>query len=145
VTEGPPQDIKVIPQSVRGSLLTKDQVFRLWKCAVKDDDNLVDAVIEQVYKEMIAFDLARAESVMQLIIDRDEAAALTFRDLLQEIATDDLLKTDQSRRHSLSAMQHLHELGVPRELIRPIVSINKTSDPDVNVVRDAATLCLKLK
>ena len=133
MTEWPPQDIKVIPQSVRGNLLTKDQVFRLWKCAVKDDDNLVDAVIEQVYKEMIAFDLARAESVMQLIIDRDEAAALTFRDLLQEIATDDLLKTDQSRRHGLSAMQHLHELGVPRELIRPIVSINKTSDPDVNV------------
>jgi hypothetical protein len=29
-------------------------------------------------------------------------------------------------------MQHLQELGVRRELIRPIISINKTSDPDVN-------------
>jgi hypothetical protein len=132
VTEGPPRDIKVVAQGVRGSLLTKDQVFRLWKCAVKDDDNLVDAVIERVYKEMVTFDLARAESVMQLIMDRDEMAAPKFGNLLQEMAIGDLLKTDKSRRQSLSAMQHLNEPDVPRELIRPIISINKTTDPDVN-------------
>ena len=132
MTERTPQGLNVMLQSVRECRLTKNQVFRLWKCAVKDDDKLVDAVIEKLYEEMIAFDLARAETVMQLIIDRDEAAVPTFRDLLQDIATSDLPKTDQSRCHGASPTPHLQELGVPRELIRPIISINKTSDPDVN-------------
>jgi hypothetical protein len=132
MTEGKPQGLNVILQSVRECRLTKDQVFRLWKCAVKDDDKLVDAVIEKFYEEMVAFDLARAETVMQLIIDRDEAAASTFRGLLQELATSDLAKTGQSRCQGASPTQHSQELGVPRELIRPIISINKTSEPDVN-------------
>ena len=132
MTERTPQGLNVMLQSVRECRLTKNQVFRLWKCAVKDDDKLVDAVIEELYEEMIAFDLARAETVMQLIIDRDEAAVPTFRGLLQDITASDLPKTDQSRCHGASPTQHLQELGVPRELIRPIISINKTSDPDVN-------------
>ena len=132
MTERTPQSLNVMLQSVRECRLTKNQVFRLWKCAVKDDDKLVDAVIEKLYEEMIAFDLARAETVMQLIIDRDEAAVPTFRGMLQDIATSDLPKTNQSRCHSASSTQHWQELGVPRELIRPIISINKTSDPDVN-------------
>ena len=132
MTERIPQGLNVMLQSVRECRLTKNQVFRLWKCAVKDDDKLVDAVIEKLYEEMIAFDLARAETIMQLIIDRDEAAVPTFRGLLQDIAGSDLPKTDQSRRHGAPPTQHLQELGVPRELIRPIISINKTSDPDVN-------------
>jgi hypothetical protein len=132
MTERTPQGLNVMLQSVRECRLTKNQVFRLWKCAVKDDDKLVDAVIEKFYEEMIAFDLARAETVMQLIIDRDEAAVPTFRGLLQDIATSDLPKAGPSRCHSASPTQHLQELGVPRELIRPIISINKTSDPDVN-------------
>ena len=132
MTERTPQGLNVILQSARECRLTKDQVFRLWKCAVKDDDKLIDAVIEKLYEEMVAFDLARAETVMQLIIDRDEAAAPNFRGLLQELATSDLPKTGQSRYQGASPTQHLQELGVPRELIRPIISINKTSDPDVN-------------
>ena len=103
MTERTPQGLNVMLQSVRERRLTKNQVFRLWKCAVKDDDKLVDAVIEKLYEEMIAFDLARAETVMQLIIDRDEAAVPTFRDLLQAIATSDLPKTDQSRCQRFAA------------------------------------------
>ena len=118
----------VMLQGVRECRLTKNQVFRLWKCAVKDDDKLVDAVIEKLYEEMIAFDLARAETVMQLIIDRDEAGLPTFRGLLQDLAASDHPETDQSRCHGASPTQHLQELGVRRELIRPIISINKTSD-----------------
>ena len=105
MTERTPQGLNVILQSARECRLTKDQVFRLWKCAVKDDDKLIDAVIEKLYEEMVAFDLARAETVMQLIIDRDEAAASTFRGLLQDIATSDLPKTGQSRYQG--ATQHL--------------------------------------
>jgi hypothetical protein len=126
------QNLKVALQSVRGCRLTKDPIFRLWMCAVKDDNKLVDAVIEKLYEEMIAFDHARAEAVMQLIIDRDEAAAPTFRVLLQDLASNDLTKNGQSRCNDRSSTQQLQELGVPRELIRPIISINKTSDPDVN-------------
>ena len=85
MTERTPQSLNVMLQSVRECRLTQNQVFRLWKCAVKDDDKLVDAVIEKLYEEMIAFDIARAETVMQLIIDRDEAALPTFRDLLQDM------------------------------------------------------------
>ena len=67
--------------------LTREQVCRLWKCAVKDDDRLVDVVIEKLYHEMIAFDLVRAECVMELTIDRDDVAEPALRSLLQDITT----------------------------------------------------------
>jgi hypothetical protein len=51
MTERTPQSLNVILQSVRECRLTKNQVFRLWKCAVKDDDKLVDAVIEKLYRD----------------------------------------------------------------------------------------------
>jgi hypothetical protein len=87
VTEMEPQNVSVILNGFRGCPLAREQVFRLWKCAVKDDDKLVDAVLEKLHHQMIAFDLARAEYVMQLIIDRDEAAEPTLRSLLQDITT----------------------------------------------------------
>ena len=125
MTEKTPQNLNVILQSVRQGRLTKEQVFRLWRSAVKDEDRLLDATIEQLCEGMIAFDLARAETVIRLIIERDEAAAPTFRSLLQEI----LPKAGRSdRTPSLPAMQHLQELGMPRELIRPIISINRTNE-----------------
>ena len=103
MTERTPQSLNVMLQSVRECRLTKNQVFRLWKCAVKDDDKLVDAVIEKLYEEMIAFDIAR-------IIDRDEAALPAFRDLLQDVAASDHPKTNRSRCHGAPPMQHLQEL-----------------------------------
>ena len=93
---------------------------------------LVDVVIEKLYEEMISFDIARAETVMQLIIDRDEAGLPTFRGLLQDLAASDHPETDQSRCHGASPTQHLQQLKMPRELIRPIISIDKSSDPDIN-------------
>jgi hypothetical protein len=27
---------------------TKEQIFQLWKCAIKDDDRLLDAVIQNI-------------------------------------------------------------------------------------------------
>ena len=53
--------------------LTKEQIYRLWKCAIKDDDRLVDALIQKFYDTMIAFDPKRAEIVIRLIVDRHEA------------------------------------------------------------------------
>ena len=110
MTERTPHSLNVMLQSVRECRLTKNQVFRLWKCAVKDDDKLVDAVIEKLYEEMFAFDIARAETVMQLIIDRDDAALPAFRDLLQDVAASDHPRTDGPRSHGPPKMQHLQEL-----------------------------------
>jgi hypothetical protein len=40
--------------------LTEAQIFRLFKCAVKDDVTLVDAIIERLYRTMKDFDANRA-------------------------------------------------------------------------------------
>ena len=79
--------LTAILESSRRSPLTQEHVYRLWRCAVKDDDKLIDTVIEKVYDEMIIFDPERADFVMQLIIDRDEIAGHIFRTLLQDIKT----------------------------------------------------------
>ena len=72
-------------QSLQTGQLTKEQVYRLWKCAIKDDDRLVDALIQKIYDTLIAFDPKRAETVMGLIVDRHEAAEPAFQDLLRDI------------------------------------------------------------
>ena len=51
--------------------LTEAQVFRLFKCAVKDDDTLVDTIIERLYRTMKDFDANRANDTVELIVDRD--------------------------------------------------------------------------
>ena len=48
MTERTSQNFNVILRNTRRCRLTKEQVFRLWKCAVKDDDKLVDTAIEQL-------------------------------------------------------------------------------------------------
>ena len=72
-------------QSLQTGRLTKEQVYRLWKCAIKDDDSLADALIQKIYDTMIAFDPKRAEIVIRLIVDRHEAAEPTFHRLLRDI------------------------------------------------------------
>jgi hypothetical protein len=65
--------------------LTNEQLYRLWKCAIKDDDRLVDALIQKFYDTMIAFDPKRAEIVIRLTVNRHEAAEATFHRLLRDI------------------------------------------------------------
>jgi hypothetical protein len=72
-------------QSFQTCQLTKEQVYRLWKCAIKDDDRLVDALIQKIYDTMIAFDSKRAENVIGLIVDRHEGAEPAFQDFLRDI------------------------------------------------------------
>ena len=64
------------------------QVFRLFKCAVKDDDTLVDAIVERLYRKMNEFDRDRAEDAVELIVDRDAAAQSRFRALLNDLWPD---------------------------------------------------------
>jgi hypothetical protein len=71
------------PKIRRG--LNESQVVRLFKCAVKDDDKLVDAIVEKLYGTMKDFDAGRAKQTVELIVDRDTTAALKFRALLDDL------------------------------------------------------------
>ncbi len=51
--------------------LSESHVVRLFKCAVKDDDSLVDAIVEKLYRTMRDFDAGRAKQTVELIVDRD--------------------------------------------------------------------------
>jgi hypothetical protein len=85
VTEVIVNDLSTILHSVRRSTLTKEQVFRLWRCAIKDDDTLVEDIIRQLYENIIAFDCQRAESVIELIVRRNAAADCALRSLLRDM------------------------------------------------------------
>jgi hypothetical protein len=65
--------------------LSEAQVSRLFKCAVKDDDTLVDAIIERLYRTMKDFDASRANDTVELIVDRDATAGQRFRELLDDL------------------------------------------------------------
>jgi hypothetical protein len=68
--------------------LDESQIFRLFKCAVKDDDTLIDAVVERLYRKMKESDLERAKDTVELIVDRDVAAGSRFRALLNDLWPD---------------------------------------------------------
>jgi hypothetical protein len=55
---------------------------------VKDDDTLVDAIVERLYRKMKELDLERAEDTVELIVDRDVAAVSRFRALLNDLGPD---------------------------------------------------------
>jgi hypothetical protein len=65
--------------------LTEDEVFHLWRAAIKDVGELLDEVIQNVYDDMISFDPERAECVMSLIIRRNREAGRAFRSLLVDM------------------------------------------------------------
>jgi hypothetical protein len=85
MTDIAPEELDAIRQRVRQTFLTKEQVFRLWKCAIKDDDKLIDEMIQQIYEHIIAFDCQRAECVIELIVRRNASAICAFRALLRDI------------------------------------------------------------
>jgi hypothetical protein len=59
-------------------------IFRLWKSALKDDENLIDEAIAAAYDRMISIDPVRAEQVMSLIIRRHGDAKNALKDLLSQ-------------------------------------------------------------
>jgi hypothetical protein len=67
------------------SCLSEPQVLRLFKCAVKDDDALVEAIIEKLYGMMKDFDAKRGNEIVELIVDRDMTAGSKFRALLDDL------------------------------------------------------------
>jgi hypothetical protein len=65
--------------------LNEFHVVRLFKCAVKDDDTLVDAIVEKLYRAMKDFDAKRAKHAVELVVDRNATAASKFGALLDEL------------------------------------------------------------
>jgi hypothetical protein len=65
--------------------LNEFHVVRLFKCAVKDDDTLVDAIVEKLYGTMKDYDAGRAKQTVELIVDRDTTAASNFTALLDDL------------------------------------------------------------
>jgi len=68
--------------------LNEFQVYRLFNCAVKDDETLVDAIVERLYRRMKEFDAKRAEDTVELIVDRDARAGSRLKALLDEVLPD---------------------------------------------------------
>jgi hypothetical protein len=62
--------------------------FRLFKCAVKDDETLIDAIVERLYGKMKEFDGRRADRTVGLIVDRDATGGATLRAFLDEVLLD---------------------------------------------------------
>ena len=52
---------------------------------MKDDDTLVDAIVEKLYRSMKDFDPGRAEETIELIVDRDTTAGSKFGALLDDL------------------------------------------------------------
>ena len=65
--------------------LNEFHVVRLFKCAVKDDDTLIDAIVEKLYGTMRDFDAGRAKQTVELIVDRDTTSASKLRALLDDL------------------------------------------------------------
>jgi hypothetical protein len=65
--------------------LSEEQIFRLWKAAIQDNDRLADEVIRRVYREMKAYDLDRFQEVIYLTITRKIAAGRALSELLDDI------------------------------------------------------------
>jgi hypothetical protein len=65
--------------------LNEFQVVRLFKCAVKDDDMLIDAIVEKLYGTMKDFDAGRAKQTVELIVDRETIATSKFKAFLDDL------------------------------------------------------------
>jgi predicted acylesterase/phospholipase RssA len=90
---------KAIPQGRRKFNLTNEQIFRLWRAAVKNDGKLVDLIVQKVYDDMMAFDPERSETVIELMIRRRKMAEDAFRDVLE-----DMREFGETSHHRLPAL-----------------------------------------
>jgi hypothetical protein len=68
--------------------LNEFQAFRLFKCVIKDDEPLIDGIVERLYRKMKEFDDMRAEDMVELIVDRDVTAGSKLKTFLDEVLCD---------------------------------------------------------
>jgi len=68
--------------------LNEIQISRLFKCAVKDDETLIDGIVERLYRTIKVTDARRADRTVGLIVDRDATAGPMLMALLDEVLPD---------------------------------------------------------
>ena len=68
--------------------LNEIQISRLFKCAAKDDETLMDGIVERLYRTIKEADARRADRAVGLIVDRDATAGPMLMALLDEILPD---------------------------------------------------------
>ena len=68
--------------------LNEIQISRLFKCAVKDDETLMDGIVERLYRTIKEADARRADRAVGLIVDRDATAGPMLMALLDEVLPD---------------------------------------------------------
>ncbi len=68
--------------------LNEIQISRLFKCAIKDDETLIDGIVERLYRTIKEADARRAERTVGLTVDRDETAGPMLMALLDELLPD---------------------------------------------------------
>jgi hypothetical protein len=80
---------EIVPKEILGRrgnpYLTDEQVFRLWRAAVKDDARYVDWILQKTYDGMMAFDPERSQTVIESVIKRHKTAGDAFRSLIDDM------------------------------------------------------------
>ena len=75
-----PTDIKA--RRSKRTVLTSNAIFQLWKAALKDDEELLNAIIASVYEQMMSLNQSHAEQVISLIVRRHRDAKEVFKAML---------------------------------------------------------------
>jgi hypothetical protein len=80
----------------------------------KDDGTLVDVIVEKLYGIMRDFDAGRAKKTVELIVDRDTAAASKFRALLDVLwsrGTSDSPRKAKNTHHKINSNKTLRRVN----------------------------------
>jgi len=64
--------------------LPTEDLFKLFRAAIKDDGDTGDPVIQSAYDDVVTYDHERARGVMELVVRRDPLAWRAFYALLAE-------------------------------------------------------------
>ena len=104
----------------RSIALSEEQIFRLWRAAIKDDEKQLDEVIRRVYRDMIERDRDRFEEVMYLTVTRDVGAERALGELLNDV------------RCSASAAEGVCHAAPYTQVSKCITMGNRRSSRDAN-------------
>jgi hypothetical protein len=64
--------------------LATEELFKLFRAAIKDDGDTGDPVIQSVYEDIVSYDHERARGVMELVVRRHPLARSALYALLAE-------------------------------------------------------------
>ena len=68
----------------RHPALSAEELFELFRAAIKDDDRIINSIIQTVCDDLMNYDAERARAVMELLVRREPLARSAFQALLTE-------------------------------------------------------------